>query len=158
MPFLIDGHNLIPKVGLRLDSIDDELDLVGILQEFSRRSRKGIEVYFDGAPAGSTGSRRFGRVTAHFVSERATADAAIEHRLIALKAEARNWTVVSSDKRVLSAARSVHAGTETSEEFARELRADLGNKQQPHAVDAQRQGGGLSEVELNHWLDVFKKR
>ncbi len=35
MPYLIDGHNLIPKVGLRLDSMDDEMDLLAHLQEFS---------------------------------------------------------------------------------------------------------------------------
>ena len=26
MPYLVDGHNLIPKVGLRLNSIDDEME------------------------------------------------------------------------------------------------------------------------------------
>lgn len=52
MPYLIDGHNLIPKLGLRLDSPDDELELTAILQEFSRLSRHAAEVYFDGAPTG----------------------------------------------------------------------------------------------------------
>jgi len=158
MPFLIDGHNLIPKVGLRLDSIDDELELVEILQEYSRKSRKSIEVYFDGALAGGTGSRRFGSVTAHFVSEHSTADAAIEQQLKALKGDARNWTVVSSDHRVLSAARSARAATETSEEFARRLSGESGGRQPRRAGDGGRSGGGLTEVELNHWLDIFKKR
>ena len=36
MPYLIDGHNLIPKLGLRLDLPDDEMQLIGILQEFCR--------------------------------------------------------------------------------------------------------------------------
>ena len=52
MPYLIDGHNLIPKVGLRLDSVDDELELIELLQAHGRRSRSLIEVFFDGAPAG----------------------------------------------------------------------------------------------------------
>jgi hypothetical protein len=158
MPFLIDGHNLIPKVGLRLEAIDDELELIGILQEYSRKSRKGIEVYFDGAQPGGTGSKRFGLVTAYFVSERSTADDAIERRLNALKGEARNWTVVSSDERVLSAARSARASTQTSEEFARKLGGDPGGGPRRRAGQTERNGGGLSEVELNHWLDVFKKR
>ena len=51
MPYLIDGHNLIPKLGLRLDSVDDEMELVAILQEFARLERSQIEVYFDGAPS-----------------------------------------------------------------------------------------------------------
>ena len=158
MPFLIDGHNLIPKVGLRLESIDDELELVAILQEYSRKARKDIEVYFDGAPPGGTSSRRFGRVTAYFVSARSTADAAIEQRLKALKGQARNWTVISSDDRVRSAARTARAATESSEEFARRLGGGSGDERPPHPGEAGGGGGGLSEVELNHWLDVFKKR
>jgi hypothetical protein len=34
---LIDGHNLIPKLGLRSDSSDDEMELAAILQEFRLR-------------------------------------------------------------------------------------------------------------------------
>ena len=77
MPYLVDGHNLIPKVGLRLDSFDDELELVTILQEFSRLHRRQVEVYFDGAPAGQAGTRSLGTVKAHFVRAGTTADAAI---------------------------------------------------------------------------------
>ena len=58
MPYLIDGHNLIPKLGLRLDSIDDESELIAILQEFSRRERRQVEVFFDGAPAARAGPTR----------------------------------------------------------------------------------------------------
>ena len=47
MPYLIDGHNLIPKFGLRLDSVNDEMELVSILQEFARLKRQKVEVYFD---------------------------------------------------------------------------------------------------------------
>ena len=81
MPYLVDGHNLIPKVGLRLDSIDDEMELVAILQEFSRLHRKQVEVYFDGAPAGQAGTRSLGTVKAHFVRAGTTADTAIARRL-----------------------------------------------------------------------------
>jgi hypothetical protein len=52
MPYLIDGHNLIPKLGLRLDSMEDEMELVSILQEFCRLEDRQVEVYFDGAPPG----------------------------------------------------------------------------------------------------------
>ena len=65
MPYLIDGHNLIPKLGLRLDACDDELALVTRLQEFCRLRRAQVEVYFDGAPPGQPASRKFGAVTAH---------------------------------------------------------------------------------------------
>ena len=121
MPYLVDGHNLIPKVGLRLDSLDDELELVGILQEFSRLHRRQVEVYFDGAPADQAGTRNLGTVKAHFVRAGTTADAAITRRLKKLGRSAKNWIVVSSDRQVQAEARGAHAEVLSSEEFARQL-------------------------------------
>ena len=135
-----------------------DVDFVMGVDVDARKVGKDIDVYFDGAPTGSAGSERYGRVTAYFVSDRSTADAAIEQRLESLKRDARNWTVVSSDARVLSAARSARAKTETSEDFARKLRGATARKPQPGMAELGRSGGGLSEVELNHWLDLFKKR
>ncbi len=46
MPYLIDGHNLIPKLGLHLDSFDDEVKLINKLNEIYRSARKTqVEVY-----------------------------------------------------------------------------------------------------------------
>ena len=81
MPYLIDGHNLIPKLGLHLDSVDDEMELITILQEFCRLERKQVEVFFDGAPTPHAGTRKLGAVTAHFVRLGTTADNAIRIRL-----------------------------------------------------------------------------
>ncbi len=82
MPYLIDGHNLIPKLGLRLDSMEDEMELVALLQEYCRLTRRsGMEVYFDGAPAGQAGTRKMGPITAHFVRLGSSADEAIRKRL-----------------------------------------------------------------------------
>jgi uncharacterized protein len=101
MPYLIDGHNLIPKVpGLNLSDIDDEMELVELLQVFCRRKRKTAEVYFDQAPPGFSGRRRFGQVTAYFVPQGHSADDAIRQRLKHLGKAARNWAVVSSDHQV----------------------------------------------------------
>jgi predicted RNA-binding protein with PIN domain len=115
----VDGHNLIPKVGLRLDSFDDEMELLAVLQEFARLHRRQVEVYFDGAPAAA--SRSFGLVTAHFVRIGRTADDAIEQELARLARAARNWTVVSSDHAVQNAASGAHAVVLSSEAFARQL-------------------------------------
>src|SRR6185369_15023593 len=100
MPYLIDGHNLIPKMGLRLDSMDDELELIAILQEFCRLERKQVEVYFDGAPTPQAGTRKYGVVTVHFVPVKSTADNAIRSRLKKMGKSAKNWTLVTSDRRV----------------------------------------------------------
>jgi predicted RNA-binding protein with PIN domain len=106
MPYLIDGHNLIPKVGLKLSSFDDEYELLNLLQEFCRLRRVQVEVYFDGAPPGQAGKRKAGVVTAHFIREGSSADAAIETRLVKIKNSAKNWTVISSDRRIQRSARA----------------------------------------------------
>jgi len=152
MPYLIDGHNLIPKLGLHLDSPDDELELIEILQEYSRRSRHGTEVYFDGAPVGQAGSKKFGMVTAHFVRLGRTADSAIQARLKKLARDARNWIVVSSDHEVQNAASSAHASLISSEEFAGKL------KRLPHSVPKPAEEREFASEEVDEWLKLFHKR
>jgi len=152
MPYLIDGHNLIPKLGLRLDSPDDEQELIGILQEYSRLSRREAEVYFDGAPAGEAGTRKFGTVTAHFVRLGSTADSAIKARLNKLARAARNWIVVSSDREVQNAANSAHAGVASSEEFASQLKRLHNEVRKP---TGERE---LTSKEVDEWLKLFGKK
>ena len=104
MPYLIDGHNLVPKVpGLSLKDIDDEMQLVEMLQEFCRRKGKQVEVFFDKAAPGGRQVRVFGVVTTRFIHQGSTADQAIMARLDRIGAQARNWTVVSSDRQVRAA-------------------------------------------------------
>jgi predicted RNA-binding protein with PIN domain len=153
MPYLIDGHNLIPKLGMRLDSFDDELELLTRLQEFCRLRRAQVEVYFDGAPPGSDSTRKAGLVTAHFIRKDSSADAAIEARLIRLKKTARNWTVVSSDGRIQRAAGAARAGVMPAEEFAREMvKAGTINKLKSKTESV------LSPEEVEEWLKFFEKR
>ena len=122
MPYIIDGHNLIPKVpGLSLQEMDDEQQLLEMLQEFCRRQRKQVEVFFDNAPPGGVRARNLGSVTARFVRQGATADDAIRKRLGNLGRAARNWTVVSSDQAVQAEARAAQAQSMPSEAFARLL-------------------------------------
>ena len=155
MPFLIDGHNLIPKTrAMQLSDIDDEMELVSWLQVFCRVRHSKVEVFFDGAPAGQAGTRRFGQVTAHFVRLGIPADEAILLRLRKLGRAARNWTVVSSDQHIQTQARAMLARVVSAEAFA----ADL--------IQAQRtQGAGapsneefrMSEREIEDWLRLFDR-
>jgi predicted RNA-binding protein with PIN domain len=152
MPYLIDGHNLIPKLGLRLDSVDDEMELIAILQEFCRLERRQVEVFFDGAPATQAGTRKLGAVTAHFVRLGATADDAIRNRLKALGKSARNWTVVSSDRQVQADARAVFAETISSDAF-------VGMLKQSRKPDAKpNRERKLSQEEVEDWLKLFEQR
>jgi uncharacterized protein len=151
MPYLIDGHNLIPKIGLRLDHPDDEMELVRILQDFSRVKRQPVEVYFDGAPAGQAGTRKIGMVKAHFVRAGQTADAAIRARLNSMGKDAKNWTVVSSDREVRSSARASHAQSVSSEDFVKQLRAALSTAPQTGVEEKP-----LSASDVEEWLRLFK--
>ena len=151
MPYLIDGHNLIPKLGLRLDSIDDEIELVGILQEFCRTERRQAEVFFDGAPTPQAGTRKLGAVTAHFVRLGTTADDAIRNRLKYLGKSAKNWTVVSSDRQVQAEARAAHAESVSSDSFA-------GMLKQTRNVSKSNGDQALSPKEVDDWLKLFEER
>ena len=152
MTYLIDGHNLIPKLGLRLDSIDDEVGLVSILQEFCRRERKQAEVYFDGAPLHHSGSRKLGVLTAHFVPLGKTADNAIREHLNRLGKSARNWIVVTSDRQVQAEARAVRAQIISSDLFAQQLRQIRGSA--PKTTGDRK----LSDDEVNEWLKLFEQK
>jgi predicted RNA-binding protein with PIN domain len=155
MPYLIDGHNLIPKVaGLSLKAIDDEMQLIELLQEFCRIRSKQVEVFFDNSPPGQPGSGSFGPVTARFVREGRTADDAIAARLKRLGRSARNWTVVSSDRAVQAAAREAQAQVLSSEAFSGQLKemvkesdTDMNERTKP----------SLSPDEIDDWLDLFRK-
>lgn len=152
MPYLIDGHNLIPKMGLSLRSVDDEQELTERLQEFCRLENRQVEVYFDGAPAGQARTRKLGRVTVHFIRLGSTADNAIRARLKKMGASAKNWTVVTSDHAVQAEARAVRAQVMTSDEFAR-LAAGAGrrlgeSREKPEDVD---------DIQVQEWLEMFRR-
>jgi len=156
MPYIVDGHNLIPRVpGIELNQVDDEIRLIKVLQEYCRIFRRQIDVYFDNAPLGGATVRRYGAVKALFVRQGKTADQAIQERLTRLGKAARNWIVVSSDHAVQAAARAAHASVLTSDQFASEIAAmsdiapdDPGHQEEPT----------LNEDELNDWLSLFGVR
>ena len=152
MPYLIDGHNLIPKLGLRLDSIDDEMELIAILQEFSRMEHRQLEVFFDGAPIHQAGTRKLGSVTAHFVRLGNTADNAIRNRLKQLGKSAKNWSVVSSDRQVQAEAAAARAEVISSDSFAGML------KQAHQSAPKPGNERKLSPQEVDDWLRLFEER
>lgn len=150
MPYLIDGHNLIPKLGLDLNAIEDEMALVEKLNQFCRISRRNqVEVFFDNARPGGSEKQKMGMVSVLFVRRPMIADEAIRLRLKKLKNDARNWIVVSSDRRVQAEARAAGAKPINSEEFADEV------------IDALRSGPtredktSTSASEISEWLSLF---
>lgn len=151
MPYLIDGHNLIPHVtGISLGDIDDELELVQRLVQFANQQRTRLEVYFDQGIPGQKLTENYGRVRVFFVPGGRTADQAIQVRLKELGKGAKNWTVVSSDREVLSEARGFRAVTLSSAEFAKFL-----NSSQMEQSPEMEKKPDPSAEEIQYWLDLF---
>ena len=151
MSYLIDGHNLIPHLpGLSLSQIDDEMRLVEWLQGYCQKKRRDVEVFFDQAPPGFLPTRKFGRVTAHFVRQGSTADAAIQGRLLRMGKSARNDSVVSSDRQVQAAARQAHAQVIPSDVFASELVRLSEEAQAGPQADLE-----SSKEDIAYWEDQF---
>ena len=152
MAYLVDGHNLIPKIkGLSLSTIDDEFELIELLQEFCRLSRRSVEVYFDNAQPGFAGAKRYGMVKAQFVRQGQTADAAILTRLRRAGRAARNWTLVTSDRSLQNEARSLQARVLSSEEFAGLILQTRRQAEEKEPLSVKE----MSEEEIRQWLDLF---
>jgi predicted RNA-binding protein with PIN domain len=153
MTLIIDGHNLIPRIpGLSLSDPEDEDKLIHLLQDYARIRRKSVEVYFDKAPVGQAGERRFGQVRAHFVRDTITADEAIMARLQQLGKRAKNYTVVSSDHQVRRAAQALHATVITSEDFSAAWQA-----LQDSTPELDPRNRLLAEDEVSEWEQLFKR-
>lgn len=151
MPYIIDGHNLIPNIpGIQLDDLEDEKQLIEILQGFCQRNRKDVTVYFDRAATGHANAKSFGRLTARFVRAEITADEAIMRHLKRLGNEARNWTVVSSDHEVQNAAKRSQARILSSQDFAMQL---ISSQFEKTSGDSPK----LSKSEVDDWLSLFNE-
>ncbi|MGD0709521.1 MAG: NYN domain-containing protein [Anaerolineaceae bacterium] len=151
MPYLIDGHNLIPFIkGMSLSNPDDEMELISRLQVFCREHRQKVEVFFDGAPAGQSGTRKVGVVTTHFVPKDKIADDAIALRLRALGRTAHNWTVVSSDRRVQGEAHASQARVVDSAAFARLLSGETRSGSPSEKMERP-----LAPDEVDEWMRIF---
>lgn len=139
---------------MSLAEMDDEQKLITVLQEFSRLRRALVEVYFDGAPPGSTAIQSFGTVKARFIRQGKTADDAIAARLQKLGRQASSWTVVSSDRQVIAAAHSFHARVLTAAQFA----ALIEDTRQQAAVAEKSNDKPLADDEVAYWMHRFRAR
>jgi predicted RNA-binding protein with PIN domain len=152
---VVDGHNLIPKIqGMALSDTEDENKLVTLLSEYCRLKRVQMELFFDGAPAGQGRSKNAGLVRTHYVRTGRTADDAITSYLVSLKNNARNVTVVSSDRRVQSEAKSMGSNIINSDAFSIEIRKTMSSS----AVVESKRDSVLSPDEIDHWMNTFQDK
>ena len=148
MPYLIDGHNLIPKIpGLRLDQLDDEQSLFALLDDYFKQIRKKAVVYFDRASHTSHADFHSAYLHAHFVRSPSSADDAILLQLKELGGNARNYTVVTSDHWIIDNANAVGASVISSDDFAHKLLTHLSKPQNKSENP---------ENDVDFWLDIFQ--
>ncbi len=154
MPFIIDGHNLIAALpDLDLSDPDDERKLVEMLQGFCSRTNRRATVYFDrGVPGGEPTIKR-GRVDVRFVRLPRTADDAIRDHLLKLGKEAPNWTIVSSDREVIAAAREADAAVLHSDAFGQMISTSTNT-----SVQNEKPIVTMSDEDLAEWEKLFKDR
>ena len=151
MLYFIDGHNLVPHIrGLNLSDLDDEMQLIERLLLFTKGKRNTIEVYFDQAAAGHSGSRKFGSLTAHFVSSATIADEAIINRIRKMGAAAKNCTVVTSDRRIIAECTALKVKVIPSAEFAA-----LMQKSAVKLAKETKEKAELSDAEIEEWMKYF---
>ena len=156
MTYIIDGHNLIPKIpGLGLEQVDDEIQLIELLGRFAGRVSKNVVVFFDNAPPGFSGTRRYGRVNAHFTRHGRTADEAIRVYLNKQAKSAKQFILVSSDQSLQIAARHARTRVISSEDFAQELLNVLEMKS--GSTESYKEVK-LSEGEVADWLKIFNDK
>ncbi len=155
MPYLIDGHNIIPKIpGLSLQDLDDEIQLIRLLQSFCRQHSKKVEVYFDNAPPGGPLKQQYGSVIAHFIRQDRTADTAIQSRLKRQGRSARNYIVITSDLALSIASKEAGARVISSEDFAGVLSIDESFEEFSPETNPDLT---LNPDEINDWLKLFGK-
>lgn len=154
MPFIIDGHNLIAALpDLDLSDPDDERKLVEILRGFCSRTNRRATVYFDRGVPGGEPTIKSGRVDVRFVRLPRTADDAIRAHLLKLGKEAPNWTIVSSDREVISAARRAGTAVLHSDAFGQMISTSTNT-----SVQNEKPMGAMSDKDLAEWEKLFKDR
>jgi predicted RNA-binding protein with PIN domain len=153
MPYLIDGHNLIASLPeISLQDPDDEALLVEVLAAFCSRVKKRATVYFDRGARGAQNPLRVGGVTIRFVKSPKTADQAIISHLNLLAGEARNWTVVSSDRAIRRAAENAGSRVLSSQEFVHQL-----HPTHPPSEPPEKPSAPGSQQEISFWEDLFRQ-
>ncbi len=132
MPYLIDGHNLIAALpDVDLADENDEAKLVIKLRGFAARKKTKCTVIFDQGLPGGASKLSTSSVTVIFAAaRRSNADALIKARIARIR-DARNWTLVSSDRELRDYARGKRMRQLSAADFAMRLQAGPEERAKP---------------------------
>ena len=166
MIYLIDGHNLIGKMpDIDLADPDDEQKLVYRLRDWIQlHSRRDVQVYFDAGEFGGVGNlNSVSRLKIQFARVGRTADELLIKAIRKLN-NPQEYTLVTSDREIIYAAKQRRVGYILSEEFAAMLAEALQPDLEDDLLAESRQaepGAELepevSDGEVENWIDIFDK-
>ncbi|MEM7801635.1 MAG: NYN domain-containing protein [Chloroflexota bacterium] len=164
MIYVIDGHNLIGKMpDIKLSDPDDEQRLVNRLSDWVRLSpRREVRIYFDpGEFGGFNNLLSISRIKVQFARVGKTADSHIIRFIQSIK-NPQEYTLVTSDREIIRAARHRRVGYILSEEFTQLLIEELKGDDQEEVAQPKPEAGTEDEVmidakEVSDWIDIFKK-
>ena len=155
MPVIIDGYNLlhaIQKSHEDHESITSEY-LCRIINQYLRSTKEQGEIVFDGTgPRDKTAFDNLSNLEVIFAGIGTDADSIIENKIKANSAPKR-LTVVSSDRRVRSAAKARRATSLKSPLFWEKIRKWSMRKRAFKEPQAKK--NGLTESETKKWLEFF---
>ncbi|MCB8923927.1 MAG: NYN domain-containing protein [Ardenticatenaceae bacterium] len=167
MHYLIDGHNLIGKLpDIKLSDSDDEIRLILRLKAWVAGHRqRQVTVVFDAGITGGISHRLSTKeITVVFAPRDKTADDLLIKRLGRLR-NPGNYTLVSSDNRIIDAARVARIKFLRSEEFIermgfvfRETPPPTHKEPPPPTTPSQPEKSDdpqLSDAEVGEWLNLF---
>lgn len=149
MPYIVDGNNVMGQTpGWHRDRPRARRTLLEELARFARVRKARITVVFDGAPDRTVpeGSAFHG-VKILFAQPGSDADSRIE-ALVETSHDPRGLIVVTSDRRLSLAVRSLGARTVRSGEFRKEV-------ERTHSSEPAEDGESLEVGDVDGWLRYF---
>ena len=152
MPYLIDGHNVVAQTpGLSLEDPHDEAKLTALVKRFCARERRAATIIFDGGLPGGLSSLSNSDVTVIFASDRHTTADDLLLRRIRDEKNPGELSVVTSDQRIVNAARGRRMTVIAAAEFGRTL------VKVTKAESATGKERGLSKEEVAEWEALFRE-
>ncbi len=155
MPLIIDGNNLLQSVqkgGEDLRSLTAGR-LCRIISTYLRLTGEKGEIVFDGkGPPDKSEFDNISHLEVFFAGVAADADTVIEGR-IRINTAPKRLTVVSSDRRLRSAAHARRATAIKADVFWGDVQKQLSRKKTPKEPAEKRLG--LTEGETEKWLEFF---
>lgn len=154
MPVIVDGYNLLRVIQKQEQFAGmDEVEMCRFLAEYLRRVRDRGQVVFDGiGPPDKSGLGGWNNMEVYFAGEHTDADSIIEEKIEDNTAP-RSLVVVSSDRRLRTAAKRRKAVSVGAEEFwlimCKTLEKDL-----PRPEPKEKRHG-VTDAETDQWLDIF---